>query len=72
MTIDYVFVSEGCEIVEVGALDDEDAIGLKGLPSEEHPSDHLMLRATVTLAPPPKRPLPSLLPGRVIDRLIES
>ena len=61
MTIDYVFVSEGCEVVEVGKLDDEDAIGPKGLPSEEHPSDHLMLRATVRLPPPPPgRSFPSV------------
>ena len=53
MTIDYIFVSEGCEVDEVGGLDDEAAIGPKGLPCATHPSDHLLLRASVRLPPPP-------------------
>ena len=51
MTIDYIFVSEACDVVDVAPLDDEAAIGAKGLPCEAHPSDHLMLRATVRWRP---------------------
>lgn len=59
MTIDYIFLSRGCEVKEIGRLDDEAAIGAQGLPCPAHPSDHLMLRAVVRLPPPPPILAPS-------------
>ena len=52
MCIDYVMASEGCEVVHVRRLAEEDEIGEKGLPCATHPSDHLLLRAAVRLGTP--------------------
>jgi nocturnin len=52
MCIDYVFATEGCEVVRVGALAGEEEIGPKALPCAEHPSDHLLLSATIKLGTP--------------------
>lgn len=49
MTIDYIFVSNECETVDVAALPGVEEIGHKALPCPEYPSDHLMLRAVVKL-----------------------
>jgi nocturnin len=49
MTIDYIFVSNECETVDVAALPGVEEIGHKALPCPEYPSDHLMLRAVVRL-----------------------
>ena len=51
MCIDYVFASPRVEIVDVAALPSERDVGEKALPCAEHPSDHLMLRAVLTLPP---------------------
>jgi nocturnin len=55
MCIDYVMASEGCEVVDVRKLAGEEEIGEKGLPCATHPSDHLLLRATIRLGTPPRR-----------------
>jgi len=47
--IDHIFVSEGVEVVDILSLPTEEEIGKKALPCEAHPSDHLMLRATIRL-----------------------
>ena len=51
MCIDYVFASPRVEIVDVAALPSESDVGEKALPCAEYPSDHLMLRAVLTLPP---------------------
>ena len=55
MCIDYVMASEGCEVMDVRKLAGEEEIGVKGLPCATHPSDHLLLRATIRLGTPPRR-----------------
>ena len=52
MCIDYVFATEGCEVRRVGALVGEAEIGPKALPCVGHPSDHLLLSATIELGAP--------------------
>jgi len=52
MCIDYVFATEGCEVTRVGSLVGEAEIGPKALPCVGHPSDHLLLSATIKLGAP--------------------
>ena len=49
MCIDYVFASPRVSVLDVSELPSEREIGEKALPCAAHPSDHLMLRAELTL-----------------------
>lgn len=49
-TLDYIFMSEGATATEVRALPNREEVGARGLPSATHPSDHLMLAATVHIS----------------------
>ena len=47
--LDYIFLSRGCKAIETLDLPDRAEIP-RALPNEDHPSDHLMIAATVRIS----------------------